>query len=106
MAATFGVTQLHGLTVPAGGYAQETSSEDSVETATVRNASGVTVKVVPKKVVTSTYTLKGKGGAALAAVTAGAMTGGSMKVVSVKNSESNDDFADFEITGKKYTTLS
>ena len=105
MAATFGVNQLHGLTVPSGGYAQETSSEDSVEVATVRNASGVTVKAVPKKVVTSTYTLKGKGGAALTAVTAGAMTAGTMKIVSVKNSESNDDFADFEITGKKYSNI-
>lgn len=105
MSATFGVTALNGLTAPEGGYVQESSTDSSVEVATIRNASGVTVKAVPKKVVTTNVSIKGKGGAALTAVTAGEFTLGTVKVTSVKNSESNDDFADFEISGKKYENL-
>ena len=59
MPATFGVENLFGLTVPAGGHVQESSSESSIEVATIRNASGVTVKAVPKPLVTKTVTLKG-----------------------------------------------
>ena len=54
MPATFGVENLFGLTAPAGGHVQESSSESSIEVATIRNASGVTVKAV------NTVTVKGK----------------------------------------------
>lgn len=105
MPATFGVENTFGLTAPAGGHVQESSSEASVEVATIRNAQGITVKAVPKPMVTKTVTLKGKGDAALAAVAAGAFSANTLRVTSAKQSESNDDFPDFEITGTAYSNL-
>lgn len=105
MPATFGVESTFGLTAPAGGHVQESSSEASVEVATIRNAQGITVKAVPKPMVTKTVTLKGKGDAALAAVAAGAFSANTLRVTSAKQSESNDDFPDFEITGTAYSNL-
>jgi hypothetical protein len=47
---------------------------------------------------------KGRGTAALSLVTAGAMTAGAVQAISVKNTESNDDFPTYEITGVSYAT--
>jgi hypothetical protein len=55
--------------------------------------------------VTKTVTIKGKGDAALASVTAGSFTAGTLRVTSAKQAESNDDFPDFEITGTAYSNL-
>ena len=54
MPAHLGVATTFGLTAPVGGYVQESSREESVELATIRNESGVTVKAVPKPLVTRT----------------------------------------------------
>lgn len=105
MPASFGVINTFGLAAPAGGHVQESSSEASVDVATIRNALGVTVKAVPKPLVTKTVTIKGKGDAALAAVAAGSFTAGTLRITSAKQSESNDDFPDFEITGTAYSNL-
>ena len=105
MPATFGVANTFGLTPAAGGHVQESSSESSIEVATIRNAQGVTVKAVPKPLVTKTVSIKGKGDAGLAAVVAGNFTSGAMRVTSAKQSESNEDFPDFELTGTAYSNL-
>ena len=105
MPATFGAISTFGLSVPEGGYVQESSSDSSVDVATIRNNLGVTVKAVPKPLVTKTVTIKGKGDAALASVAAGSFTAGTLRVTSAKQAESNDDFPDFEITGTAYSNL-
>ena len=106
MPAHLGVASTFGLSAPAGGYVQESSREDSVEIATIRDESGITVKAVPKPMVTRTVNLKGKGDANLAAVAAGSFAAGVLRVTEAKQSESNEDFPDFEITGTAYLNLS
>jgi hypothetical protein len=105
MPAHLGVATNFGLSAPAGGYVHESSREDSIEIATIRNESGVTVKAVPKPMVTRTVNLKGKGDANLAAVAAGSFAAGVLRVTEAKQSESNDDFPDFEISGTAYLNL-
>ena len=106
MPAHLGVASTFGLSAPAGGYVQESSREDSVEVATIRDESGITVKAVPKPMVTRTVNLKGKGDANLAAVAAGSFAAGVLRITEAKQSESNEDFPDFEITGTAYLNLS
>jgi hypothetical protein len=52
--------------------------------------------------VKTTVSIKGRGRSDVS-VAAGALSG-SVKVTSVKNSETNDDFPTFEVTGVKYTS--
>lgn len=105
MAATFGAEEVFGLTVPSGGHVEESSSDSSVELATVKNNVGVTVIAVPRKMVTTNLSIKGRGDPALSAVTSGAITAGTLKVTSAKGTESKDDFPAFEITAVKFTNL-
>ena len=105
MPAHLGVATTFGLAAPAGGYVQESSREDSVEIATIRDETGTTVKAVPKPMVTRSVSIKGKGDAGLATVASGAFTAGVLRVTEAKQSESNEDFPDFEITGTAYLNL-
>lgn len=105
MPAIFGVSNLFDLTVPSGGVVEESSCESEVEAKTIRDQTGTTCRAVPGKLKKTTVSIKGRGQAAIASVTEGALSG-SVKVISVKNSESNDDFPTFETTGVKYETLS
>ena len=89
------------MTAPTGGHVQESTREQSREVATIRNASGVTVIAVAKPLVTTDVTIKGKGDPVLAGVTTGAFTSGTLKIISAKGTESNDDFPDFEIKAQK-----
>lgn len=101
MPATFGVTNLHGLT-PATGHAQESSADASIEVATLRDSLGVTVVAVPKKLITRSLSISGKGTVNFADVVAGAITKGTAFVTSVKVTESNDEFPSFEIQATAY----
>jgi len=105
MPAHLGVASTFGLTAPAGGYVQESSQEDSVEIATIRDETGTTVKAVPKPMVTRAVSLKGKGDAELAAVASGSFAEGVLRITEAKQSESNEDFPDFEINGTAYLNL-
>ena len=105
MPAHLGIATNFGLTTPAGGYVQESSREDSVEIATIRDETGTTVKAVPKPMITRAVSIKGKGDAELAAVASGSFTAGALRVTEAKQSESNEDFPDFEISGTAYLNL-
>ncbi|XHR27612.1 MAG: hypothetical protein ACFUZC_16930 [Chthoniobacteraceae bacterium] len=105
MPANFGVTSKFGLTPPTGGVVEESSTEDEIEAKTIKDETGTTCRAVPGKTVKTTVTIKGKGLDMTTAVAAGAMVAGTVKVTSIKNSESNDDFPTFETTGVKYTSL-
>ena len=104
MPATFGVTDNFGLTPPTGGTVEESSTEDEIEAKTIKDATGTTCRAVPGKMIKTTVTIKGRGTATVA-VAAGALSG-SVKTISVKNTESNDDFPTYEMTGTKYATAS
>jgi hypothetical protein len=104
MAAVIGVTELNGLTAPSGGFVHESSKETTRETATIRNASGVTVVAVPKPLITTDVMIKGVGDPELAGVTAGSFTAGTVKIISAKGEESNSDFPTFEIKAQSFET--
>jgi len=101
MPASFGVTEDFGGTPPSGGYVQEATEEKTVEVATIKSATGVTVVAQAKGVVTRTVNIKSKGDVSIgASPTVGAFSG--IKVTSAKVSESNDDFRTAEITAVEY----
>ncbi len=62
----------------------------------------MTVVAVPKKLITRSITLSGKGTVNFGDVVAGAITKGTAFVTSVKVTESNDEFPSFEIQATAY----
>ena len=105
MSATFGASAF-SLTMPTGGTIEESSLESECEIKTIKNLSGITCRAIPGKIVTQTETLKGRGTAPITGVTGGEFTSSVMKITSIKNTESNDDFPTYEITAKSYATIS
>lgn len=105
MAAHVGVDTTYDLTTPTGGYTSESESDRSVEPVVVRNEDGDVVIAVTKKLITETQTIKGKGDCNLAAVTSGAFSIGTIKVINAKQTESAEDFPEFEIVGKKFSDV-
>ncbi|XHR27547.1 MAG: hypothetical protein ACFUZC_16575 [Chthoniobacteraceae bacterium] len=104
MPATLGITDKFGLTAPTGGIVEESSCEEEVEAKTLKDETGTTVRARPGEMVTTTVSLKGRGTGDLSLVTPGAL-GGDVKVISIKNTETNDDYPEFEMTGKSYADL-
>lgn len=101
MPAAFGVTEDFGGSPPSGGWVQEASEEKTVEVATIKDATGVTVVAQAKGVITRTVNIKSKGDVSIgSAPTVGAFSG--IKVTSAKVSETNDDFRTAEITAVEY----
>ena len=104
MAASFGVVDNFGGTAPTGGWRQESSEEQSVEVATIRDELGQTVVAQAKGVVTTTVMIRSKGDVSIGSMpSVGGFSG--FKVTSAKISESNDDFRTAEITAVKYESL-
>ncbi len=80
---------------------QESSEEQSVEVATIKNEVGATVVAQPKGVITTRVTIRSKGDVSIGSTPSiGSFSG--FKVTSAKISESNDDFRTAEITATKY----
>ena len=104
MAAVFGVVNLYGL-APAAGHAQESSKDAGIEIATIRNQLGVTVVAKPKKLVTKSITISGKGTPNFAGVATGTITKGTAFITSAKVTENQDDFPSFELQAVIYDDL-
>jgi hypothetical protein len=104
MPATFGVTNDTGLATPSGGTVEEASIESEVEAKTIKDSTGTTCRAVPSKTIKTTYQVKGRGTAALA-LAAGPIAG-TAKAMSIKNTESNDDYPTYEISGVSYSSIS
>jgi len=99
--ASFGVSELHSLTVPANAYAQSSESSTDVEVATIKSAIGQIAVAQAKPRSKTMVSIKTKGATGLTAIgSVGAMTG--MAITSCKVTESNDDFATVELTGTIY----
>ena len=107
MAATIGVTT--GLTesfTPDAGHISDVSSDTSIETVKIKNESGVTVRLLPTKMVTNSVTISGQGTIALAThAVAGDFTVSTAKVTSAKQSENNEGTPEFEATLVVYSNL-
>jgi len=102
MPASFGISSNFGLITPAGGTVEESSSEDEVEAKTIKDETGTTCRAVTSKMIKTTVSIKGRGTSNVA-VAAGELSG-AVKVTSVKNAESQDDFPTYEMTGVSYAT--
>ena len=99
----FATIDTFGVTDTAAGYLQETSEEKSVEVATCKDSTGVTKLAVPKGVVTTTVTLKGKG-TFTPTVARNTQVGSTAVITSAKTSQSSEDFPDYEITYQKFSS--
>jgi hypothetical protein len=104
MAATFGVTNTRGLS-PDDGFIGQSSEDSTVDVVTLRNQQGVTVQAEPKKLITRTITVSGKGTTNFAQVTGGDAALNVAMISSVKITESNDDFPEFEIQATTYEDI-
>lgn len=104
MPATFGVNNTHGLS-PNTGHVSESSKDSSVEVATIRDEQGVTVYAGPRKLITRNVTISGKGDADIDLVEPGEVALNVAMITSVKQSESNEDFPEFEIQATIYDEI-
>jgi hypothetical protein len=104
MAATFGVTNTYNLS-PNEGHVSESSKDSSVDVATIKDEQGITVFAGPRKLITRNVTISGKGDADIDLVEGGTVAKGVAMITSVKQTESNDDFPDFEIQATIYDEI-
>ena len=89
---------LTGITEPSNSTTEEFTKEQSVEVVSIRDKTGVTKHATALGYGTTTLTRRGRGAASLADVTAGAITEGTAKITSVRNTQTADDFPSYEIT--------
>ena len=105
MAAVIGVSSTFQayVTAPSGCVINEVTKDASQEVKTIKNASGVTVQAGILPMVTTKYTVKGKGYPALSTVVAGtagvgaSVTSGTISPQSISVDESNEDYPDWTI---------
>jgi hypothetical protein len=110
MAATIGVSStFQALVTPGTGTViTEVSQDQTKETKTIKNSSGVTVQVGVLPFTETKISVKGKGAPALTLAVAGMVgaaaeiTSGTVAITSVSVDESNEDYPDFSIEAVKY----
>jgi hypothetical protein len=103
MAATFGATIPAGTAIGQDGLLRNTSSKTSCETFGFRDSAGVTKKFKPG-MISREVTVEFWGGADLSAVSAGAFTAGTLKMVSAKITENNEEIPSGSHTYKSHGT--
>lgn len=108
MAATFAATSTleTGVSVPTDCAVQSEETKESAESSSYRDGSGVTVGLIPHKLLTKEVTLEVKGKVPLTGVVAGAFTEGTLKLVAAKFTETVDDVPSGSLTYKAYSTIS
>jgi hypothetical protein len=105
MAATFGATLPNNTVIGTDGLLRSSSTKVSVEAFPYRDGTGETKKFLPGNLRTTEITVEFFGAADLSAVTAGAFTPGTIKMVSAKTTESNEGVPEGTHTYKGYSTL-
>jgi len=90
---------------PSNSTTEEFTTDSTVDTVTIRDRTGVTKHVAKFKYSTTTFTRRGRGAGSLGDVTAGAISEGSAKVISVANTQTADDFPNYEITAVRKDDL-
>lgn len=83
---------------PANSTTEEFTTDSTVEVATIRDKTGVTKHVSKLGYSTTNFTRRGRGAGSLADVSAGAISEGTAKIISVSNTQTADDFPSYEIT--------
>jgi len=107
MPATFAIGTLPvGIVTPTDCVVKQGSEKESIETYSYRDATGVTAHAVPGKLLTTEFTLEVIGNPPLSLLSPGPFTAGTYKLLSVKASESNEDFPTGTLTFKKFATKS
>jgi hypothetical protein len=104
MAATFGATLPSNTVVGTDGLLRSVSTKESVETYPYRDGTGETKKFLPGNLTTTEVTVEFFGAADLSAVTAGAFTSNTLKMVSAKTTESNEGVPEGTHTYKAFVT--
>jgi hypothetical protein len=90
---------------PSNSTTEEFTTDSTVEVATIRDKTGVTKHVAKLGYSTTNFTRRGRGAGSLADVTAGAITEGAAKVVSISNTQTADDFPSYEISSVRKDDL-
>jgi len=104
--ATFGVTNLFGLSAPSVGYVAESSRRKSIETIKLPDQLGVTRCVEPKRLVTVEASINGQGDAGLGAMTTVTVSATStLTVTSRRRTENNSEYPDFDISAESFEDL-
>lgn len=107
MAATFAIPSLPGgVTAPDDCAVQSVETKESAESSNYRDQNGVTVGVIPHKLITREVTIEVVGRPSLIGVIAGAFTEGTLKQVSAKFSESVDGPPSGSVVYKTYESIS
>lgn len=101
---SIGIT-LTDIAEPSNSTTEEFTKEQSVEVVSIRDKTGVTKHATALGYGTTTFTRRGRGAASLADVAAGAITHNTAKVISIRNTQTADDFPSYEITSVKKTDL-
>jgi hypothetical protein len=101
---SIGIT-LTDIAEPSNSTTEEFSKEQSVQIVTLRDKTGVTKHATPLGYGTTTFTRRGRGAASLSDVTAGAISEGTAKILSVRNTQTADDFPSYEITSTQKDDL-
>jgi len=93
---SIGITST-AITEPSNSTTEEFTTEQSVDVVTIRDKTGVTVHASPLGHATTTLTRRGRGAASLSDVSAGAISEGTAKIVSARNTQTADEFPAYEI---------
>lgn len=99
MAIHVGILSLDGHTAPATGAVQSRESETSIGIEEERGTSGEWEYAVPHKYSRKEVTINGVGDAELSLVTAGAITRGTLKVISARQGETGKGLPKFTRRG-------
>lgn len=94
---SIGIT-LTDIAEPSNSTTEEFTKEQSVEVVTIRDKTGVTKHATKLGYGTTTFTRRGRGAGSLSDVAAGAISEGAAKVISIRNTQTADDFPSYEIT--------
>jgi hypothetical protein len=102
MASHIGVNDLHGISVPEGGYAHESSIKKARPIVETKDDQGVTRFMDQMPHEEQTISVKGTGDADLSIVAAGNVAAGSIQIISATASHELGKRPEFEIEARKF----
>jgi hypothetical protein len=90
---------------PSNSTTEEFTTDSSVEVVTIRDKTGVTKHVSKLGYSTTNFKRSGRGAGSLGDVSAGAISEGTAKIISVANTQTADDFPSYEINAVRKDDL-
>jgi len=101
---SIGITSTN-IVEPSNSTTEEFTTDSTVDTVTIRDKTGVTKHVSKLGYSTTNFTRRGRGAGSLSDAVAGAISEGNVKIVSVANTQTADDFPSYEITAVRKDDL-